>query len=815
VKTYITVYFGTALVSMFLVPVVSRLAKRYHLVDAPGLRKIHKIPIPRIGGIVFVIATFTLVLPLFSLNNDVGRSFRAEQTKYIVLFICAFIMYVVGLIDDLHSVPPITKFVCLIGASLAICASGATIDSISVGSWFELELGWMSWPLAVIWITAIAVGINFLDGLDGLAGGVSVIVCGTIAILALWSDQSAMAVLMLALLGSVTGFLFFNFHPAKIFMGDGGAMFLGFIIGAGSIVCQTKTSTLVGIAVPLLVMGVPLLDAFFTVIRRRIIYRRSIFAAERGHLHHNLLNLGLPHQTVVIIIYAVTVVSASVGILMLTATGGWSLGLLVCGLMFLLAIFISLGGARIRETISAIKLNMAISREKKKENEYFQDSQLRMNEAMSFNAWWESMCIMAEKMQFHSMEFCVKNNGYPETKYHWKLSNDENQVNRTAEFILMLPENDSKMQSQMKVRIHEKSSQETICRQATLLGRLIDEFPPPWQESEKVVPLGDIQHEFDEKEKKAGPLMPVTKDRKTERLINNPLPINVMGVPIVPFESYSQALESIENIIESRKKSFWIAINPQKCYRAWQEPELMDILNQADVVFCDGIGMSLASKILNGQTLTRCTGCDLFFKTLFLATQKNWGVFLLGASTKSNSEACKKLKEKYPNLRIVGQQHGYFENSSLIIEHINASKADLLFVAMGSPKQEYWIWRNREAIEVPFCMGVGGTFDVASGNLMRAPKIFQKTGTEFLFQLITEPLKRWPRQKVYFPFMLKVIGKKFFGSAMQIEDRKDLIKNVDVSEQFHVKNMKDIFEQNKLYRDFSQENEIYYSKRKS
>jgi exopolysaccharide biosynthesis WecB/TagA/CpsF family protein len=809
-----TVYFGTVLVAMFLVPVVSRLAKRYHLVDTPGLRKIHKIPIPRIGGIVFVIATFMLVFPVFFLNNDVGQSFRDEQTKYIVLFVCATLMYFIGLIDDLHSVPPTIKFMSLIGASLAICASGATIDSISVGSWYELELGWMSWPLAVIWITAIAVGINFLDGLDGLAGGVAVIVCGTIALLALWSDQSAMAVLMLALLGSVTGFLFFNFHPAKIFMGDGGAMFLGFIIGAGSIVCQTKTSTLVGLAVPLLVMGVPILDTFFTVIRRRIIYRRSIFAAERGHLHHNLLNLGLPHQTVVIIIYAVTVASASVGILMLTATGGWSLGLLVCGLMFLLAIFICLGGARIRQTISAIKSNMAIAREKRKENEHFQDSQLRMSEAMSFNSWWESMCIMAEQMQFHSMEFCVKNNGYPETKYHWKISDDENQVNRIAEFSLMLPENESK-ESQIKVRIHKKGSQETICRKVTLLGRLIDEFPPPWRESDRVYPHEDAQPEFEEQEKKAGSLMPIAKERKIKNLTNSPIPINVMGVPIVPFESYSQALECIENSVDSRKKSFWIAINPQKCYRAWQESELMDILNQADVVFCDGVGMSLASKILNGQMLTRCTGCDLFFKTLSLATQKNWGVFLLGASTKSNSEACKKLKETYPNLRIVGQQHGYFENSSLVIEQINASKADLLFVAMGSPKQEYWIWHNRQAIEVPFCMGVGGTFDVASGDLIRAPKIFQKTGTEFLFQLITEPLKRWPRQKVYFPFMLKVIGKKFFGSAIQTGDHKDFGKDIKVSDEFRVKNMKDIFKNNEIYDDLSQEKEIYYSKRKS
>ena len=192
----------------------------------------------------------------------------------------------------------------------------------------------------------------------------------------------------------------------------------------------------------------------------------------------------------------------------------------------------------------------------------------------------------------------------------------------------------------------------------------------------------------------------------------------------------------------------------------------MDILNQADACICDGIGMSIASKILNGVSISRCTGCDLFFQTLSLASKKKWKVFLLGASPESNSKAYIELTKKYPDLQIVGQQDGYFKDSSIIVEKINASKANLLFVAMGSPKQEYWVWQNWDSLNVNFCLGVGGSFDVASGSLKRAPRIFQKTGTEFIFQLITEPRKRWPRQKVYFPFMLTVVCKKIFGTAI-------------------------------------------------
>jgi N-acetylglucosaminyldiphosphoundecaprenol N-acetyl-beta-D-mannosaminyltransferase len=230
----------------------------------------------------------------------------------------------------------------------------------------------------------------------------------------------------------------------------------------------------------------------------------------------------------------------------------------------------------------------------------------------------------------------------------------------------------------------------------------------------------------------------------------------------------------VEKIIESQNKSFWVAINPIKIYQAWQKPELMELLRQADVGLCDGMGVSLTSKILKRQSLFRCTGCALFFKLISLASRKGWGVYMLGASAQINSAARSELQKKYPGLRIVGWQDGYFKDSQKVIEHINSSKANLLFVAMGSPKQEYWIWKNRQAINTNFCMGVGGSFDIASGNLKRAPKIFQITGTEFLYRLICEPFKRGPIQKVLLPYGLQVMGKKAVDLTMSNEDSEDL-----------------------------------------
>lgn len=246
-----------------------------------------------------------------------------------------------------------------------------------------------------------------------------------------------------------------------------------------------------------------------------------------------------------------------------------------------------------------------------------------------------------------------------------------------------------------------------------------------------------------------------------------PTPLSITGVPVVPFETYDNALEYIEAIIESKRKASCVAINPIKIYNAWRTPELLSLLRQTDVNICDGVGVSIASKILYGRGIKRITGCDLFFKLLYLSSQKNWGVYLLGASAESNFTARSELQKMYPNLKIVGWQDGYFEDSTNVIEQINASGADLLFVAMGSPKQEYWIWRHRQAINARFCMGVGGSFDIASGIIKRAPKVFRMTGTEFLFRFVMEPRKRLANQKVLLYFLLKVIGRKLTGASVE------------------------------------------------
>lgn len=244
-----------------------------------------------------------------------------------------------------------------------------------------------------------------------------------------------------------------------------------------------------------------------------------------------------------------------------------------------------------------------------------------------------------------------------------------------------------------------------------------------------------------------------------------PAPVDVMGVPVTPFETYDHALRCIEAAIVSGRKVSCLAVNPIKIHWAWQDPALLHLLRQTEMCLCDGVGVSIAAKILSGRTVPRITGCDLFFRLLAHAAQRQWGVYLLGASAPSNATARAKLSQRYPGLRIVGGRDGYFDDPQAVIRQINASGAHLLFVALGSPRQEHWIWRHRAALEASFCMGVGGSLDVASGRLRRAPAVFRRMGTEFLFRFALEPRKRLIHQAILLRFLLRVLGQKWSGAG--------------------------------------------------
>ena len=195
-----------------------------------------------------------------------------------------------------------------------------------------------------------------------------------------------MAVLMLALLGSLTGFLFFNFNPAKIFMGDCGSMFLGFILAVASVMCSNKSMTLVALALPFLALGVPIFDMLFNMLRG-FLERRSMFAPDRGHIHHRLLDMGLRHRHVVIFMYLVTLLAAGLGMFMMITRNANTVLVFGSVILMLLMIFRIVGTVRLRETIAQMKTNMQIKQQQKGYKREFEDSVLLMRNAQTFDSW--------------------------------------------------------------------------------------------------------------------------------------------------------------------------------------------------------------------------------------------------------------------------------------------------------------------------------------------------------------------------------------------------------------------------------------------
>ena len=282
-------------ISFACTPAVRMLAIKIKAVDVPkDNRRMHKVPIPRMGGLA-IFAGF-LVSVLFFV--PLGTEFRS-------ILIGALILVVLGIIDDIMALKPKTKFAGQIIAALIPALSGVSIHGI-VNPFVPGQystLGIFSIPLTVIWIVGITNAVNFIDGLDGLACGVSAIATVTMFIIAVLFGETYIALMMAALAGACLGFLPYNMNPAKIFMGDTGSMFLGYILATVSIQGLFKFYAVISFAVPFILLGLPIFDTGFAIVRR-LLKGQSPLQADRGHVHHRLIDLGFDQKQSVAILYA-------------------------------------------------------------------------------------------------------------------------------------------------------------------------------------------------------------------------------------------------------------------------------------------------------------------------------------------------------------------------------------------------------------------------------------------------------------------------------------------------------------------------------
>lgn len=233
---------------------------------------------------------------------------------------------------------------------------------------------------------------------------------------------------------------------------------------------------------------------------------------------------------------------------------------------------------------------------------------------------------------------------------------------------------------------------------------------------------------------------------------------NILGIN-VSNETYDTLKQQLFNRMDENKQSFIVAVNPEKIMKAEQEQGLRDLINSANYQIPDGVGVLLASRLQGGSISNRITGIDLMMELVQAAAEQNKRVCLYGAKPGVAETAKKELQKQYPNLQVTGVIDGYIKDNNQIVDTINESQAEILFVAMGSPRQEEWIRENQSKLNVSVFQGVGGSFDVLAGNIKRAPGIFRRFGLEWLYRLIAEPW-RFKRQMALPRFLVKVIKSK-------------------------------------------------------
>ncbi|CAM4000133.1 glycosyltransferase family 4 protein [Mesobacillus zeae] len=282
------------LAAILLTPFVKKLAFKIGATDQPNKRKVHQNIMPRLGGLAIYMS---FLIGIFLI--------RPEESFHWPVLIGSLIIIATGLVDDVREISPKVKLAGQIVAALIVVVGGdMNVTFINLPFGGEIQFGIFSIPLTMIWIIGITNAINLIDGLDGLAGGVSTIALLTIAGMAFIMGNDYVLAVALITACSTIGFLFYNFHPAKIFMGDTGALFLGYIVGVLSLL-GFKNVTFISLIVPIIILGVPISDTFFAIVRR-LVNKQPLSAPDKSHLHHCLLKTGFTHRQTVLLIYAMS-----------------------------------------------------------------------------------------------------------------------------------------------------------------------------------------------------------------------------------------------------------------------------------------------------------------------------------------------------------------------------------------------------------------------------------------------------------------------------------------------------------------------------
>lgn len=322
----IALFLVAALSTILLVPLAKRIAIHFDAIDYPSARRVNMLPIPRMGGIALLGGMIIALLVLW-----IGMSFFGwpnpfvphldMNVNYVGVALGVLVVFFVGALDDIFDLRPKQKLLGQVLAACIVAASGLLLSDIRnpFGEGY-IEFGWVAYPITVFYLVAFANVINLIDGLDGLAAGITAISAATIFVFSVLTGRFDAAIMSVILFAVCVGFLRYNFNPASIFMGDSGALLLGFSLGVVSLFAVARSALFVSLLVPILAAGVPIMDTALAIIRRKRAHR-PVDEADRGHIHHRLLEAGFTQRATVLIMWAWTAALAICAVLITELSG--------------------------------------------------------------------------------------------------------------------------------------------------------------------------------------------------------------------------------------------------------------------------------------------------------------------------------------------------------------------------------------------------------------------------------------------------------------------------------------------------------------
>lgn len=478
---YVIVLVTTLLAAVAVTPVVRGLALRWQILDRPGVRKVHDAPVPYLGGLALLLVFVGGVGGMAIFDAYTRRNFRVgmHATQLLILLGPALLVFSIGLIDDIRAVRPRTKLLVQVLAATILCAAGVRIESLRISqTFFIYELGPYSWPVTILWIVGVTNAINLIDGLDGLAAGIALIAAAALAIVGFYFGQRLFTSLALCLVGGLAGFLFFNFNPAKIFLGDSGSLLLGYLISALAVMEMSLIPATIpnfaALAVPALALGIPIFDSAYSIVRR-ILERRSPFAADKGHIHHRLLALGWSPVRVVVVLYAVSLLVGGLALVMLATRGARDLIVLASCLLLLALFFRFVGHVQLRPTLAALKQKQDFDREQKLAQRTFETLQLQMQETTSFDGWWDLLCRSAQQMGFTRLRLHIDKRDGSQQTLEWQTELSERERQRMVTVDLPVRQRRPDQPLHLHLEFPVRDSLETAGNRLALFARLLDE----------------------------------------------------------------------------------------------------------------------------------------------------------------------------------------------------------------------------------------------------------------------------------------------------------------------------------------------------